>query len=515
MLIDTQRKFDAFRHHLVREPWRGKQVRRLIVIDCFMEDMNKSKLYALLPNLQTLFLEHTNIPNRRIFRIELPTRNSLKYVYDGEGRFELTHSLLISGISTMLRVLRVALSANNRYCAELTSLLRRAPHLKDLRIENADISIYDLECLHTNVPLLECLFLPNVAFVMESDNDVPEEIVPAMSMTLMEVGTFDLDNIPQIQWFCYIREKYINLKEFRYICYANRDVHNVDKLNKLGFLPLVHCLGPQLKVLYMAPTQVTPKTFKMFDKYGCRFERLFMLPQNRAEIQHLANSNQARYLQTLDLGMVDPFPPKLLKKFVTLKELRLDYRHKEVHHDISQAVYYPVYHADIFNNCPKTVHSVDIRNAQIECGGTCKQADNIKQLTLMGCMVDPDFDMFMTCHVPNLTSLTLIGFDPMDLELDLGFHDLLYLSIRPNDTEIEGDYRNLVRITTLDDAVTRVYDGKKYYGSCSAFMVVDDHPFDYSVLRPRPHTNKKVGHSVCTIVCASLKTLVINDHPVC
>jgi hypothetical protein len=511
MVIDTKKRFNAFRRYVLDQPGRGKQVKELILMDSFMETLDKSNFFALLPNLEIVYLERSRKPDRRTFHVELPMRNSLRYVSDDEGRFELANSILSSGMCSSLWKLKVRLPFTDRSCSRLITLLRNAPHIKDLRIENVDISINDFETLHANLPVLNTLILGGA--ILNMVDRLPKNIEPATSMRRVDMALFDPEEAPQLEWLRYVREKYVNLDEFRYCCYADPNFYGCERLSTLGFYPVIQHFGSQLKSLLIAPNQISPTVFTTFAKYGCKLDKLSLIPQSVKDISYLSASNLAQHIQTLHLTTLRPFSYKTLKRFLTLKELRLDYTSKIPQFEM-ELLKYDLNVVDIFNNLPDTVETVDIRNVQMQCEGTMKASPNIQHLHFVGCIMHHDIDLLITENMPNVSTLKIVGFDPPQMVLDLKTLDLNYLEIRPHDFELKGDFKNLVAVRAMNESVTRVYDGKKYCGPFNDLILPGSNPFMYDSLLGKPY-NKKRGRPVCTVLCGSLKKLVINDRPTC
>ncbi|KAI8886090.1 hypothetical protein K501DRAFT_270173 [Backusella circina FSU 941] len=213
-------------------------------------------------------------------------------------------------------------------------------------------------------------------------------------------------------------------------------------------------------------------------------------------ISYLGASDLDCYIQILHLTTLYPFPYKLLKKFLILKELRLNYTSKPKEYEM-QLLNYDLHIVDIFSNLSRTM----------------SVAPNIKTLIFVSCIMHHNIDLLITEKTSNVMALKFIGYDPPHIVLDLKTLHLKYLGLRPHAFDLRGDFRNLVAVRSMNETGTGAYDEKEYHGLWNDIILPGSNPLMYDSLLGKPYDKK--GRPVCPVLCSLLKKLVINDRNTC
>jgi hypothetical protein len=315
----------------------------------------------------------------------------------------------------------------------LCSLLKNMPVLENLELWSQFITPNHCETVHSNIQSLKCLSLRCIEHGGDDTNF--GNIQPSPSITKLYLQVSIVEPIDISKWFCYIDEKYPNLQHFHF--------GNSRPVYRHGPEVLRQHWNSQLTSLDLAFGHFDSSLFHILDKSGCKVKNLKLAGGTFEIVDALIRSNQCYYIKVLDIDMKYVFSHAWLEKLKKLEALSL----KTDSLDIAKA-------SDIFQCCPDTVESVDIRGYQVEIDSeVTNQRFPIKELSIDHAKKDSQMVAFIENCFPYLKSLSIRKvLDGSEIyqfpnhhfsKLDIGFHGLFGFNLS---------------VTTLNDNITRYYN---------------------------------------------------------
>ncbi|KAI8880322.1 hypothetical protein K501DRAFT_302273 [Backusella circina FSU 941] len=393
------------------------------------------------------------------------------------GTAIMTCSLAVSGLCSRLVSLRLHMM---RFVSKtdpdvLCSLLRDMPILEYLEIWNQLVTPKHCEILHTNIPSLKSFSLHCIEH--GGKDIVHENIEPLSSITnlLLQVSISKSKNISI--WFRYIDKKYPNLQHF----------HFGNSYSTHGYEPEVlrqdwssHLTSLDLTFIYFSSS-----LFHLLDRSGCKIKNLKLRGTTMELINALVRSKQRRYVEMLNIGMEYACSFEWLRKLKKLRDLSLgmdsQYRAKA---------------SSIFQFCPKTVESVDIKEYQVKFDiEAMPKSLSIKNLVLDHNNKDLRMVSFIADCFPYLESLSIRKIFNGSEIYEFPNHHFSYLNL---DTYGFSGFN--LAITTLNDNVTRLYHlpGQRSYVGQQKYE-------NYIASVPRA---KMADGNCIKLVCGSVKDVV-------
>jgi hypothetical protein len=495
--------FSGFFKLIKDEPWRGAQVKCLI-LKAFGSSLHDAKMnFDLFPNLRVLYLnsckeeyfmpyDFYNLPRNAM----APLMSQLQVVVDcNNARF--AHQLLSLGTCSNLTSLEVGMNHTQGRGEHIVSVLGNAPALLSLKIKGCDLRLEDIERIHASLPLLESLLLEGGSIRIAT---MPSDITPAKCMkTLGTTGVNMLSSEPY-DWLQYIVKKYTTLLSFR----SWRDVYLFQEafyedLNEREWMVFLKGLGQQLQSLEVDTGPINSNLLEILDGFNYQLEKLAIYTYDNQLFSNMEHRNQCKYLKELKLYDIDAFQFKILKQLKAIKLLNIRF-YEQPRIDLSS----------LLDMCPNGLETLQIESANLECPTHYRNHFFwIRKLTIKDCTLADNIDRFLSYTCLKLRDLSLLSYEPVERDfilpnLALNRFELLtpssekvsHLLVAPLDDKYRF-YRVNDKIPIIDDSVTDTF-----------------RPHLYDPIHSTPRKSL-IWEIYTTLVCASVKTIVFNNRLVC
>ncbi|KAI8882371.1 hypothetical protein K501DRAFT_316058 [Backusella circina FSU 941] len=495
--------FSGFFKLIKQQPWRGAQVKCLI-LKAFGSSLHDEQVnFDLFPNLRVLYLNRCreqfcmlydfyNLPQKCMS----PLMSRIKILADyNDARFAF--QLLSLGTCSNLTSLEVGKMHNRDEGECIVSVLGNAPALVNLKIKGCNLRLEDIERIHTNLPLLESLLLDGGCIRILS---IPCNITPAKHMRTLGTTGVNMISSEPYQWTEYIVEKYTALLSFRSWrdVYLSQEVFYED-LNRRKWKLFLKELGQQLQSLEVDTGPINSNLLEILDGFNYRLDRLAIYTYDNQLFSNMEYRNQCKYLKELKLYDVDIFQFKVLKELKAVKLLNIRF-YEQPRIDVSY----------FLEMCPNGLETLQIESANLECPTNFRNyVFWIKKLTIKDCTLADNIDRFLSYTCLKLRDLAFLSYEPVERDFIVPNLALSRFEILTPSTE---KVRHLL-VGALDDRY-------RFYRVNDKIPAVDDSVADmyrHFLYDPIQSTSRKslIWEIYTTLVCSSVKTIVFNNRLVC
>jgi hypothetical protein len=497
------------------ESWRGTQVKHLVIRACDPDEFNGQISLDLFPNLRFIYLDSCVdllLESSNPFRMPLekigPLMGQIEHIVD-YADCEFTHQLLSLGICPNLVTLELELTFSYRPSDRIIPLLANAPYLTKLELKRFHFMMNDLEWIHGHLPLLHTFILENGSVMID---DVPDNLVPAKSVTTLFIDNVGVDLASKRRWFLYMSKKYTQVQHFKLVSFNFLVADdNDEEFDQVGLLYLAQTFGSQLKSLELSQT-LLPNVLGKMDTFGCHLQKLDIYPNRGASvIQDLALSHQSKHIQELKLRYVDRFPLELLKHFESLVQLDVIFNHYRNRQ--GKAVFKVVHLGQLLKSCPDTLESLRIEYASLELDTDDAARYPLKKLAIKSPELPRGMDRFLSNCCPQIHSLILKGCVPADTSLILPNLCLSYLEIEPENKNIVSNWLVLTS-KGRNQFYYHIGGAQSYINSTETSSNNSYNKILYNAYRPVSYELLQ-GKAITTIHCSSLHTLILNNQLAC
>jgi hypothetical protein len=188
----------------------------------------------------------------------------------------LDKCLLTGGTHSALKTLVVIAASRTDI-----DVLANAPNLTSLTLGNISISISYLEKIHSNLLFLKSLELENIYLEpLDTLEAIPEMVTPSEVVTTLFITTLHNDANKETGWILkylgYIRRKYTNLVEFRFLIGSLKPVSNLneEKIFRNEMLPLIKHIGSKARLVEIDCFCMLSQLLELMNSAGFRAECL-------------------------------------------------------------------------------------------------------------------------------------------------------------------------------------------------------------------------------------------------
>ncbi|KAI8890520.1 hypothetical protein K501DRAFT_265973 [Backusella circina FSU 941] len=390
------------------------QVESLILNLYLEENFDPSILLTTFPNLQSIYLlgsDHKHF--QRKVTADLQERH-FQYIAE-----TLSHTLTMGILSTSLCPRLKTLSVNATELGIpsrlLISLLTNAPNLKEISMSAFGVSFDDMELLHATLPLLHSVEL---GCTLLMDRRLPANILPATHIRTFTLEAPDSTVGVQTQWLRYIRLKYTNLHKYGF---GNpfswpSDGHHVERLQRQELTPVIKGFGSKLKTLQLRLKKYDLNLFQVLDEGDCRLDnvKMYLRTQDFSILDALARSNQAKYIHTLRLNLLELKSDCFgwLRELTALNRLTLECNFKttsvlENTGSSREGDREKIQLCNLLDCSSDTLKSLSISNAQLCISSGHERVYSLSELDLTMVKVPETMDQFIVQSFPSLRALKL------------------------------------------------------------------------------------------------------------
>ncbi|KAI8883889.1 hypothetical protein K501DRAFT_272233 [Backusella circina FSU 941] len=508
---------DGFFDLIQDEPWRRKQVKKLVLGHTRWPYVHSHFRPDLLVNLKFLYLSKNMGRCKQYIQYLSPESvrpfmNHIQHVVDDAGA-DFVYELLIGGTCPRLTSLALRLndysgedsytndqdedsgttSKHNQYLNKgIFSFLFNAPALRYLEFNHFDFQISDFEFIHASLMYLESLTIRGRVI---HGNKLPDNVIPTGSLKRLSITDVSISPLSVANLVRYTIKKYTRLTAFTFDSNTGSLVKEADanafmkkfakQLTSLqlpletDFVPWVCGFDCQLNTL--AITQ------------GC------CIP---SPLETLSRSPLRHHIQELKLSYASVFNTGPLKELTHLKNLHLAFSGTADPPDIDTI--------SLLRNCPDKLTSLTLDHVTLKDKLTdMDHIFPIQELKINAGSLPQKFDLFLSKCCPKLRSLTLNGCLRAGDHINIDTLSLSYLKINLHDPKTKtrwfivtpkselfyyfDEYDDTYRVDGDDEDINALL-----YKACLPVKPVD---------LPKVETT--------TLSCRSVGTLIINDRITC
>jgi hypothetical protein len=253
---------------------------------------------------------------------------------------KLTRLLIMTGACTRLREFELSPCDFDDPRQNIYAYMKNISALRRLSLGLCNFGIQDCEILHSNLPTVEVFELD---FVHLDPDEIPENITSATSVTEFYISFKQVTNEAQLpNWYIYMAKKYTNLTRLVCCDHVIQDI-SLDLTTIIyrdGTIPLYKNIGKHLYSFDAKNVPTDVQVFKQMDDIGCRFSRCRLEENNtRSIFTQLAQSNQAKYIDELEIVQTIIASPRLFQNMSHLGKLSIDMDHERCCWPINLAEY--------------------------------------------------------------------------------------------------------------------------------------------------------------------------------
>jgi hypothetical protein len=392
-------RFIRFIDMIQQSPHRAAQVHELELHDCISQIFNKRELCSMFPNVQHVALTTTTRQVGFIEPLEATrTKSKIKSISECPY-FEYTFRMINLDLCGQLQYLKLDFSGRIDNDRKIIPQLKNMPMLEHLVIHNLDLSIADLETLHNNIPSIKRLEL-DILDVFESD--IPQVIVPPVALVSVSLSMVGCDSLKTIcAFYQYLSKKYINITKWKFsgdkwYFIHSRDINHVYENGYLQFLRLI---GPTLEELNFYYVQDGRNVFKVLDESDSHIKRFHFDSCTGAILEDLAQSNQAKCVQSVSLSDTDINSIDSLECIESLTTLKLSY-----------GSFGPIHLTKCLNACPSTLKNFSFFASDMpKLDLTILQVTCIEHLVINSPELTKELADAISFYFPKLVHLELRG----------------------------------------------------------------------------------------------------------
>jgi hypothetical protein len=463
----------------------------------------------MFPNLRELYvsakMERIGDQNYRSTKFDFiyPTTKLVRI--EDSDHCELIRQLAMSNLVRHVNYLSLDLSClSATTTTNIFSQLKNMPILGTIHLYDIKVKLMDLEILHSNLGSLKSLHL-DPSYLCTGE--IPLNVTPAILVTSLIYVIEEVDDLhTHVEFYKYIHKKYpsVSSPEGCDIPLPKEDDDYVREVYNKGIIPLYQDIGSQVDSFCFDSYCSGLDAFRKFDGYGFKLKDLEILSpycdlgdgDDGLFLEELVQSNQAKYIQCLNLEELIPLPLAKLKHMEALHTLKIDCSFWR--NDSSSYSQKTIDFSQFIKACPATLSKLAIRDIGFTFSDSQLHQTCLNYLELTSVDLTRDLVKIIETIFPKLSVLTLKGYLKSNLEISLPNHNLEKVSISTEATK--KLWHGFVIKTTNDDKLQYHAPNKPPSTFLYASQVV-------------PVTKEKFDPPfVLNFTCASVKELILSAN---
>jgi hypothetical protein len=445
-------------------PYRATQVQEFELAFYFNPDFDKRTLLNMFPNLRCLKLNGmaeeppaTNYISRP-FQF-MHSTSKLESVCDID-ECELTCQLAISNLGQHLKLLELQFrNSPLDWYKDVISQLKNMPVLQSLKLDTCPVELTYMEILHNNLPSITELEMTSSLI---ASSEIPLDVEPAIPITsLLFNFDFGADDLQMhIEFYKYLTKKYPSTNNFCCFDPGLRELHSIDVIEvyDIGIFPFLERIGTQLTGFTFENYCGGLEPFEILDEIGCKFKELTINSFNKDEylFEDLTQSNQAEYIEILELNNIVPDPAGLLSGMKVLRSLIIDCSYSNFCNDMKTETELDL--NQLLKACPATLTNLFSEFARVKCIGSRATFTPIIRLNLSHVKLTPELAKTIETSFPKLLELELHGLITDNITISLPNHNLWSVRIA---TAYEKGRRNAFSSKTITNGKLEYHASKQ------------------------------------------------------
>jgi hypothetical protein len=507
---------DAFFDLLKEEPWRRKQVKKLLFGYSQWTYVEDSFRADLLVNLKFLYLSKENGQFRQYIQhlspeSVMPFMNNIEHVEDYAGS-DFVYELLTRGTCPRLTTLalrlnnysqeddvfhdnysdderEVTVSKHNQYLNKnIFSFLFNAPALRKLEFTNFKFQISDFEFIHASLMQLQSLTINRGALYGDK---LPDNVIPTGSLKILSLVNVSINPLSLSNMIRYMIKKYTRLSEFTIdsrLCVNQADANAFMKK-----------FSKQLTALKLP---IETGFVEWVCGFDCRLNSLTISHGIQSTLEMLSRFLQRTFLKELTILYPFDFDPAPLNELSHLKKLHISCRgmHERPEIDV----------ASVLRSCPDNLTSLTLDDVTLKDELPVDHIFGLQELKIYSRSLPKQFDLFLSKCCPRLRSLTLKACLKAGDYLNISNLSLSYLKINLSDPKTK------TRLFVVTPKIELLYYLEGYDDSNT--VEGNDEEINcllYKSCFPVKSANLPKVETTTTLSCHSVDTLIVNDRITC
>jgi hypothetical protein len=498
--VDISRsRFLGFKDMVERHSYRGAQVTSLRLEIDSEHGFDKRKLYNMFPNLQELYLKNgggtaTEEYMNKPFHFNCSV-TKLETIGDF-GECELTCQLAFSNLCNGLKSLVLNFCGTSySMTSSVISQLKNMPVLETLSLESSLVGLMDIEILHENLPSMKELTFYELEL---QAGEIPQNITPASLITELVVDLESAENLEvHVEIYKYISMKYpsVSRPETHDREITNGDPYYVKLIYTLGILPMYQNIASKIDSFEFVTFCNGMDAFSTFDEFGMKLKVITIKSHDDNDLfmEELAQSDQANYIQSLDLFNIVPRPMLKLRNMKALKRLYINDGWREFTTEKKIDL------GQLIEACPDTLSALSIVCCDFKINQATSNLTSITYLNLRDIELTLALAKVLEAYFPKLLELKLRGLLSSDLTISLSNHHLEKVDIRA--LYKQGQSIGFSTKTTNDGQV-------QYHASRPAVVTNDINGRSHTYSKLVPVSEESFNEQlVLNFICASVEKL--------
>jgi hypothetical protein len=344
---------------------------------------------------------------------------------------ELTCQLAISNLGQYLKLLELQFrNSPLGWYRDVIPHLKNMPVLQSLKLDACPVELTYMKILHNNLPSITEL---EITSSLIASSEIPVDVEPAIPITsFMFYFDFGADNLQMhIEFYKYLTKKYPSTNDF--VCFdpGLRELHSIDvfEVYEEGIFPFPKRIGTQLIGFTFENYCEGLEPFAILDEIGCKFKEFTINSFNKDEyvFEDLTQSNQAEYIEILELNDIVPDPAGLLSNMKVLRSLIIDCSFSNYCSDMETETEIDL--NQLLKACPATLTNLSSEYARVKYIGSTVTFTPIRLLNLTHVKLTPALAKTIETSFSNLLELELDGLITDNITISLPNHNLCMVRI--------------------------------------------------------------------------------------
>jgi hypothetical protein len=440
------------------------------------------------------------------------------------GSFPLEKCLLAGGIYSALK--KLVVMPKNRMGIDI---LANTPNLISLTLGNIIVSTSYLEKIHSNLLFLKSLELENISLEPPDALEAISELVtPSEIVTTLFITTRHDDVNKEtgliLQCLRYIRRKYTNLVEFRFLIGSLEPVSNLNEQRIFSneMLPLIKHIGSKARLVEIDCSSMLPHLLELMNSSGFQAKCLKLTSTyGNSKLPYSVFLNTHSFIRELtinvDSSRWSPFFPSLMP---SIKTLTIKGNHNFLYHRFIP--HSTICLQETLGACSNSLSTLRIEKCSVNAPSSICQSYSLTTLQIHTSYISPAVCNFIAQSLPSLRYLELGFQEVMNWEaIEPGSHNVYFPETLKQNVELGSI--NLYRLdlhlerqiclkikTNMDNRARYFYTPKPCMSGIN--WKVADHRCIWSTLRQA--TNEEImvhSHNRIYLELNSVKLLYINN----
>jgi hypothetical protein len=297
--------FRRFMEMIEKFPDYANQVEELLIVGSLWNLFNRRRFCDLFPNMRSIQLLQNDIyvKNRTYFEEPMVTRRStskVKHISDSV-HCEYASQMLSSNLCSQLSTLCLNFCHSSLSCATIVHQLKDMPVLQELHLQEARLSVANMEMIHHRLPSVKKLGLRDTYAL---NSKTPLDIIPTTSINEISVSFYETDDYQSLcQWYQYMTDKYTNVTTWDLpstdVWYDIED-EQIEQVYENGLLQFLKLVGPTVDELTFDSVPTTINIFQPLDDAESRIKKFTFAYCDSFTVQYeLPESDQAKHVQEI------------------------------------------------------------------------------------------------------------------------------------------------------------------------------------------------------------------------